>query len=77
MATVTYGFASASKRIVMGGQPTTDTLRVAAGALKLAGAVGDQKIAPAQVTFSVFVPVGTNSEGRLVRSGIKTGEILR
>jgi hypothetical protein len=77
VATVTYGFASASKRIVMGGQPTTETLRVAAGALKLAGAVGDQKIPPAQVTFSVFVPVGTNSEGRLVRSGIKSGELLR
>lgn len=77
VATVTYGFASASKRIVMGGQPTTETLRVAAGALKLAGAVGDQKIPPGQVTFSVFVPVGTNSEGRLVRSGIKTGELLR
>ncbi|MCJ2095558.1 hypothetical protein MKK67_24110 [Methylobacterium sp. J-072] len=77
VATVTYGFASASKRIVMGGQPATDTLRVAAGALKLAGAVGDQKIPAAQVSFSVFVPVGTNSEGRLVRSGIKAGEILR
>jgi hypothetical protein len=77
VATVTYGFASASKRIVMGGQPTTETLRVAAGALKLAGAVGDQKIPPGQVSFSVFVPVGTNSEGRLVRSGIKTGEMLR
>ncbi|MEG9524732.1 MAG: hypothetical protein MIL41_02980 [Hyphomicrobiales bacterium] len=77
VATVTYGFASASKRIVMGGQPTTETLRVAAGALKLSGAVGDQKIPPAQVLFSVFVPVGTNSEGRLVRSGIKTGELLR
>ncbi|MCJ2069046.1 hypothetical protein MKK75_09565 [Methylobacterium sp. J-030] len=76
-ATVTYGFATASKRIVMAGQPVTETLRVAAGALKLSGAVGDQKIPPAEVSFSVFVPVGTNSEGRLVRSGIKTGELLR
>ena len=77
VATVTYGFASASKRIVMAGQPTTETLRVAAGALKLSGAVGDQKIPPGAVLFSVFVPVGTNSEGRLVRAGIKTGELLR
>jgi hypothetical protein len=76
-ATVTYGFASASKRIVMAGQPVTETLRVAAGALKLSGAVGDQKIPPGEVSFSVFVPVGTNSEGRLVRGGIKTGELLR
>lgn len=76
-ATVTYGFASASKRIVMAGQPITETLRVASGALKLSGAVGDQKIPPGEVSFSVFVPVGTNSEGRLVRAGIKTGELLR
>ncbi|MCJ2085305.1 hypothetical protein MKK88_04750 [Methylobacterium sp. E-005] len=76
-ATVTYGFASASKRIVMAGQPITETLRVASGALKLSGAIGDQKIPPGEVSFSVFVPVGTNSEGRLVRSGIKTGELLR
>ncbi len=77
VATVTYGFASASKRIVLGGQSATDTLRVAAGALRLSGAVGDVKIPADQVMFSVFVPVGTNSEGRLVRSGIKTGELLR
>ena len=77
VATVTYGFASASKRIVMAGQPVSDTLRVAAGALKLSGAVGDQKIPAAQLSFSVFVPVGTNSEGRLVRSGVKAGELLR
>jgi hypothetical protein len=77
VVTVTYGFASASKRIVMGGQPATDTLRVAAGALKLSGAVGDQKIPPGELAFAVFVPVGTNSEGRLVRSGIKAGELLR
>ncbi len=77
VATVTYGFASASKRIVLGGQSATDTLRVAAGALRLSGAVGDVKIPADQVMFSVFVPVGTNSEGRLVRAGIKTGELLR
>lgn len=77
VATVTYGFASASKRIVLGGQAMSDTLRIAAGALRLSGAVGDVKIPADQVTFSLFVPVGTNSEGRLVRSDIHTGEVLR
>ncbi len=77
VATVTYGFASASKRITMAGQPQADTLRVSAGALKLSGAVGDQRIAPAQLAFSVFVPVGTTSEGRLVRRGVKAGELIR
>ena len=77
VATVTYGFASAAKRIVMGGQPVTDTLRVAAGALRLAGAIGDVRIPAGQLSFAVFVPVGTNSEGRLVRAGVKPGEVLR
>ena len=77
IATVTYGYASASKRITMSGRPGTDQLRVAAGALRLSGAVGDQKIPANQLAFSVYVPIGTNSEGRLVRSGIKAGEVLR
>lgn len=77
VATVTYGYASASKRITMAGTANTDQLRVAAGALKLSGAVGDQKIPGNQLGFSVYVPIGTNSEGRLVRSGIKAGEIVR
>jgi hypothetical protein len=77
VATVTYGFASASKRIAMAGAPVAETLKVNAGALKLSGAIGDVKLSPDQLAFSVFVPIGTNSEGRLVRSGVKAGELLR
>ncbi|WP_430913635.1 hypothetical protein [Methylobacterium sp. sgz302541] len=77
VATVTYGYASASKKIAMGGEPQREQLRIAAGALRLSGAIGDTRIAPAQLSFSVFVPVGTNSEGRLVRSGVKAGELIR
>ncbi|WP_238232133.1 MULTISPECIES: hypothetical protein [Methylobacterium] len=77
VATVTYGFASASKRLTMSGSPATEDLKVSAGALKLSGAIGDQKIAPGQLAFSIFVPIGTNSEGRLVRSGVKAGEVVR
>lgn len=77
IATVTYGFASASKRIVMAGTPVTDQLRISAGALKLSGAIGDVKLPAGQVLFSVFVPIGTNSEGRLVRSDVKAGELVR
>ncbi|AWN43894.1 hypothetical protein U8607_15965 [Methylobacterium durans] len=77
VVTVTYGFASASRKIVMSGQPQSERLKVNAGALKLSGAIGDTRIPPAQIAFSVFVPIGTNSEGRLVRSGVKAGELLR
>jgi hypothetical protein len=77
VATVTYGYASASKKLAMAGQPLSEQLRVSAGALKLSGAIGDFKIPAPQLSFSVFVPIGTNSEGRLVRSGVKAGEVLR
>ncbi|HEX8416774.1 MAG TPA: hypothetical protein VF641_04140 [Methylobacterium sp.] len=77
VATVTYGFASASKRIVMAGAPLSDQLKVSAGALKLSGAIGEVRIPGTQLAFSVFVPIGTNSEGRLVRSGVKAGEVVR
>jgi hypothetical protein len=77
VATVTYGFASASRRVVMAGQPVAEQLKVSAGALRLSGAIGDVKLSPDELAFSVFVPIGTNSEGRLVRSGVKAGELLR
>ncbi|GJD39556.1 MULTISPECIES: hypothetical protein [Methylobacterium] len=77
VATVTYGFATASKRITMAGAALSDRLTITAGALKLSGAIGDMKITPADLAFSVFVPIGTNSEGRLVRSGVKAGELIR
>lgn len=77
IATVTYGFATASKRVATAGAPVSERLTITAGALKLSGAIGDVKIPPADLAFSVFVPIGTNSEGRLVRSGVKAGELVR
>ena len=77
VATVTYGFASASKRITLAGGVMAEQIRINAGALKLSGAIGDVKIAPADLAFSIFVPIGANSEGRLVRSGVKAGELIR
>ena len=77
VATVTYGFASASKRVVLSGPAMADQIRINAGALSLSGAIGDMKIAGSDLAFSIFVPIGANSEGRLVRSGVKAGELIR
>ncbi|KQP50565.1 hypothetical protein ASG40_12285 [Methylobacterium sp. Leaf399] len=77
VATVTYGFASASRRIVVSGAAMTEQVRINAGALRLSGAIGDVRIAPADLAFSIFVPIGANSEGRLVRSAVKAGDLIR
>ncbi|SFV13912.1 hypothetical protein SAMN02799631_05767 [Methylobacterium sp. 174MFSha1.1] len=77
LANVTYGFVSTSKRVTLNSGALSDQLTVNAGALRLSGAVGEAKIPGGQLAFAVFVPIGNNPEGRLVRDGVKTGEVVR
>jgi hypothetical protein len=77
VADVTYGFANALKHVVVSPDGLTDQLLVSAGALALSGAIGQTPIPPQKLAFAIYVPVGTNVEGRLVRNGVKAGEIVR
>ena len=73
-----YGFAGATKRVTVapsGG--AAERLAISAGALQLGGVIGDNPIPPAKLSFAIFVPVGNNSEGRLVRANVKGGDIVR
>lgn len=72
-----YGFAGASKRIVLQSNATTERVTIGAGALKLGGAISETPIPPNRLTFSVYVPIGSNSEGRLVIQNAKAGELIR
>ena len=74
---VAYGFASASKRVTVFSAPVVDRLTVSAGALQLAGAIGETPIPPNRLSFSIFVPLGNNSEGRLVTANAKARELIR
>jgi hypothetical protein len=72
-----YGFASASKRLTLNAGSAVDRLTLSAGALQLAGSVADVAIPPNRLSFSVFVPIGNNSEGRLIIGNAKAGELIR
>jgi hypothetical protein len=72
-----YGFASGTKRVSLGPQGLRDRVSISAGGLTLAGSIGDSPIAPAQLNFSVFVPLQGNSEGRLIVANAKAGELIR
>jgi hypothetical protein len=74
---VAYGFASASKRLSVQTGALAETLPISAGALRLKGAVGDTGIPSNQVSFSVYVPIGSNSEGRLVLANGHAGDMIR
>ncbi len=73
-----YGFAGASRSVfVRPGVNPVERLSIAAGALKLAAAIGDTPIPAARVSFSVYVPIGSDSEGRLVIGNARRDDILR
>jgi hypothetical protein len=74
---VAYGYATASKRVSLANSGASERIAVAGGALKLAGAIGDAPIGANRLTFSIFLPVSNDSEGRLVASNVKAGEIVR
>jgi hypothetical protein len=74
---VTYGFASASKRISVQRGSLNERLAINAGALQLKGAVGESPIPANRVSFSVYVPEAQNSEGRLVIADAKANDMIR
>ena len=72
-----YGFAGASRRIAVQVGPVVERLTISAGALKVGGAIGDSPIPPNRLGVSVYVPIGNNSEGRLVVGNVRGGEVVR
>jgi hypothetical protein len=74
---VAYGFATAFRRVTLSPGGATERIAVNGGALKLAGAIGEVPISANRLTFSIFLPVGNDSEGRLVVGNVKAGEIVR
>ena len=72
-----YGYAGASKRLSLQAGAVAETITISAGALKLAGAVSESPIPANRLSFSIYVPIGTNSEGRLVVADAKAGDLIR
>ena len=72
-----YGFAGASRRITVQSDNVVERLTISAGALKVGGAIGDVPISANRIAVSVYVPIGNNSEGRLVVGNVRGGEIIR
>jgi hypothetical protein len=72
-----YGFASASRRVSMQWTKQDERLAISAGALRLKGAVGDSPIPSPNLSFSIYVPIGNDAEGRLVVGGVRGDEVVR
>ncbi|MBW0004373.1 MAG: hypothetical protein JO216_12880 [Hyphomicrobiales bacterium] len=74
---VSYGFASASKRVTVGETPIAEKITLAAGALRLGATLGDQPVPRAKVTYTIYTPAPGDPEGHQLASGIRSGEAVR
>ncbi len=78
MVHAAYGFASGTKRVTIAkGATLNERITVNAGGLRIAGSIGDNPIPAARLSYSVFVPLQGNSEGRLVVANARSSELLR
>jgi hypothetical protein len=74
---VAYGFAGATRKVLVGAGTTTERVPLSAGALTVKGTILDQIIPAGRLQVSVYIPQPGISEGRLVTSSLRTGEVLR
>lgn len=74
---VAYGFAASTRKVLVGAGTTTERVPLGAGAMTVRGSILDQNIAANRLQISVFIPAPGSSEGRLVTSTLRTGEVLR
>jgi hypothetical protein len=73
-----YGYASGWKRITVPASGNlNERVSLSAGGLSLGGTIIDRPVPANAISFSVFVPLAGNSEGRLVAENVKAGEVLR
>jgi hypothetical protein len=63
---VAYGLASAMKRVSLRGGPSDQRLTLNAGALRIAGVLGDGPIPNNRLKIAVYVPERSGNEARLV-----------
>lgn len=75
---VSFGLASAMKRVVVGGgKPISERLIINGGALSITCQLGEIRIPPRRVQIAVYVPDRAGQEARLIVPSAKPGQIIR
>lgn len=74
---VAWGLASATRRVSINGRNVSERLQLNAGALRIVGMLGDNKIQPDRLTLSIYVPDGGNPQAKLVARDVKPGQTVR
>jgi hypothetical protein len=74
---VSYGLASAMKRVAAEGKARVERLQLSAGVLRVKSLLGDAALPPARVSLAIYVPDRSGAEARLIVSNARPGDVLR
>jgi hypothetical protein len=74
---VTWGLASGTRRVVVGQSPIAETISLNAGGLRLGATLGDTRIPKDKLSFSIYVAVGNDPQGRVIVENAKADETIR
>ena len=74
---VSYGLASAMRRVTAEGKVRVERLQINAGVLRVKSLLGDAALAPNRVSLAVYVPDRSGAEARLIVSNARPGDVLR
>lgn len=77
MVHVSWGFASSARPVTMHWGNVSERLLISAGGIQVRGVVGDAPISPADLSFSVFLPMGEDPEARLVVAEARGTDLIR
>lgn len=72
-----YGLASATRRVSINGRNVSERIPIGAGAMRIVGMLGDNRIPPERLTLSIYVPDGGNPQAKLVARDVKPGQTVR
>ena len=73
---VALDLSSATRRVTITTQPSSERLVLNAGALRIVGTLGDKPINPAKLAIAIYVPQAGNSEAKLVVPAAKAGDLI-
>ncbi|HTR14332.1 MAG TPA: hypothetical protein VMI72_14040 [Roseiarcus sp.] len=73
---VSFGLASAAKKLTLGPEVQSQQLSLAAGALRIEGTVSDAPIDHSLLSLAIYVPEGRNPQSKLVYAKAKAGDII-
>jgi len=73
---VAFGLASVAERVLLEGQSKSLQLTLNAGALRIVGVLGEQKIDPNRLTLAIYVSERNNPLAKLVTNKARAGDVI-